>query len=249
MTKSKKKANIVGRQTYEPMSAKCPHCGSTKIVKNGFSYYGKQNYKCKHCKRQSVERAPEQVYGQRYLIGKLLLERISLRGICRTLEMSMCALMSIVKEMWQAVPAELPVGDLADAQVEVFCVEADEMWSFVGSKDNVHWIWLAIERKTRLVVGFHIGDRTQQDAQALKLSIPDHLLDKAIFFTDGLAAYQSVFDKVQHYPEGKPETVKIERLNNTIRQRCSRLVRKGLSFSKSRLHHYMAVYFFLVIQY
>lgn len=228
------------------MSAKCPHCGSTKIVKNGFTYYQKQNYKCKYCKRQFVEREPERVYGQAYLIGKLLLERVSLRGISRILDIGMCALMKLVKEIWLNVPADLPVGELTDAQIEVLCIEADEMWSFVGSKDNVHWIWLAIERKTRLVVGFHIGDRTQEDAQALKQSIPDHILDKAMVFTDGLAAYKSVFEKLQHHPEGKPETVKIERLNNTIRQRCSRLVRKGLSFSKSRLHHYLAIYFFLV---
>ena len=27
----------------------CPHCQSIKIVKNGKTYYGKQNYKCRSC--------------------------------------------------------------------------------------------------------------------------------------------------------------------------------------------------------
>ena len=38
------------------------------------------------------------------------------------------------------------------------------MWSFVGSKDNKQWIWLAIDANTREIVGLYIGDRTRQSA-------------------------------------------------------------------------------------
>jgi IS1 family transposase len=37
----------------------------------------------------------------------------------------------------------------------------------------------------------------------------------------------------------------IERLNNTLRQRMSRLVRKTLSFSKKRENHIGAIWYFV----
>lgn len=35
------------------------------------------------------------------------------------------------------------------------------MWSFVGSKRNKVWIWLAIDSLTKEIVGVYIGDRDQ----------------------------------------------------------------------------------------
>lgn len=32
------------------------------------------------------------------------------------------------------------------------------MWSFVGSKGSKQWIWLALDAKTREIVGVHVGD-------------------------------------------------------------------------------------------
>ncbi|MFD3002778.1 hypothetical protein ACFS7Z_20580 [Pontibacter toksunensis] len=63
----------------------CSHCHSLKIVKNGKSYYGKQNYKCRYCCRQAVERAPEKLYGGNELLKSLLLERVSLHAMARNL--------------------------------------------------------------------------------------------------------------------------------------------------------------------
>ena len=36
-------------------------------------------------------------------------------------------------------------------------LEVDEMCSFVRSKKNLKWLWLAISRKTKYIVSFHIG--------------------------------------------------------------------------------------------
>ncbi len=41
------------------------------------------------------------------------------------------------------------------------------------------------------------------------------------------------------------ETNHIERFNNTLRQRCSTLVRKGRSFSKNFFNHLSAIYYFI----
>jgi transposase-like protein len=34
---------------------RCPQCGLSHIKRNGLTYYGKQNYRCKDCDRQFVE--------------------------------------------------------------------------------------------------------------------------------------------------------------------------------------------------
>ena len=52
-----------------------------RAVKNGRTYYGKQNHKCKRCKRQFVAPKVEKKLELKETVKKLLLERISLRGI------------------------------------------------------------------------------------------------------------------------------------------------------------------------
>ena len=61
------------------------HCRSTKIKKNGHTYYDKQNYQCNTCLRQFVESGQDWFVSQadKDLIDKLLSERLSVAGICR----------------------------------------------------------------------------------------------------------------------------------------------------------------------
>ena len=46
-------------------------------------------------------------------------------------------------------------------------IECDEMWSFVDSQKNEIYIWLAIDRNSREIVGCFIGDRTRKSARQL----------------------------------------------------------------------------------
>jgi len=119
---------------------------------------------------------------------------------------------------------------------------------------------MALERRSKLVVGFHIGGRGQEGALGLwppwqRFSIPKELRKRVLVFTDDRAAnrwdaYATVFAKGQpgagaHQVEGKRQTTIIERFNNTLRQRCARLVRKTLSFSKTWENHCSAIKYFL----
>ncbi|MFD3004068.1 IS1 family transposase [Pontibacter toksunensis] len=223
----------------------CPHCHSPNIVRNGKCYYGKQNYKCRHCRRQAVAREPERLFSRDDLLKEMLLERLSLRAIARIFKVSVGWLVPRVKALWQQVDEQLPLGNLEKTEVELLCVEADEQWSFVGAKDCPVWLWQAVERGTGLVVGYHVGERNGEGAKGLWLSIPAAIRLKALVFTDGLEAYGAVFEKGQHQPKGKKETTRMERLNNTLRQRCARLVRKTLSFSRSWENHRLAIRYFL----
>jgi len=138
-------------------------------------------------------------------------------------------------------------GKERSARVIAYGIQLDEMWSFVGEKSNKKWIWLAINPLNRQIVGFHIGGRGKRDAQAFMDTIPDYFKEHACFFTDYWAAYACVIDPERHFSVGKDSglTAYIERFNNTLRQRASRLVRKGLSFSKSLDRHIRAIKYFI----
>lgn len=123
----------------------------------------------------------------------------------------------------------------------------DEMWSFVGSKAHKVWIWLAQDEDTREIVGCAFGDRSAATAQKLWDSLPAVYRQCAFIHTDFWEAYALVLPGKRYKAVGKEsgKTCYIERLNNTLRQRISRLVRKTLSFSKKLDHHIAAIWDFI----
>lgn len=138
-------------------------------------------------------------------------------------------------------------GEERAARVEVFGIQLDEMWSFVQNKADKAWIWLALNPANRQIIGMHIGKRTKEDAQKLWKSIPSFFHQRVGFFSDYWQAYQAVFEPESHFAVGKDSglTAYIERFNGTMRQRSSRLVRKGLSFSKKWENHLGAIKYFI----
>lgn len=123
----------------------------------------------------------------------------------------------------------------------------DEMWSYVGSKAKKQWIWLAMDATTREIIGVYIGTRSRQSARQLWQSLPPIYRQCAVCYTDFWEAYEQVLPSKRHRAVGKETglTSYIERFNNTLRQRVSRLVRKTLSFSKSIDNHIGAVWYFI----
>ena len=123
----------------------------------------------------------------------------------------------------------------------------DELWSFVAHKQQQAWIWLALDYHTREVGGVAVGDRSQTSAQRLWHSLPGVYRQCAVCYTDFWGAYGCVLPRKRHRAVRKAsgKTNYIERLNNTLRQRVSRLVRQGLSFSKKWENHEGALRYFL----
>jgi IS1 family transposase len=129
---------------------------------------------------------------------------------------------------------------LAVAQAEDV-LELDEVWSFVLKKANQRWVWVALCRRTRQIVAYFIGDRTETSCLQLWRRIP-RAYTRCHSFSDFWEAYQRVFATDRHQSVGKDsgETNHIERWFNTLRQRLARFVRKTLSFSKSdRFHEFV----------
>jgi insertion element IS1 protein InsB len=230
----------------------CPACGSTQFKKNGHIHSGKQNYQCTTCGRQFVASAEERIIAdeQRMLIEHLLRERISLRGICRAVGVSLTWLLHFMVECFAACPdhlhAQLPVSP-TDVVIRQLEAEADELWSFVQKKANKQWIWIAMDAKTRQIIAFHVGDRSRDSAKQLWAKIPLVYREQATFHTDQYDAYTGVIPAERHRAITKRarKTNHIERFNNTLRQRVSRLVRETLSFSKKLAHHIGAIKYFI----
>src|SRR5919199_1414451 len=125
----------------------CPKCNSEYILKNGRTRSGKQNFKCRDCGRQFVMTPRHQPISlaTKELIDRLLLEKISLAGIVRATRVSERWLQYYVNKKLGAVKRELKVKSKKKGKLTIQC---DEMWSFVGNKDNKQWIWLAIDVST-----------------------------------------------------------------------------------------------------
>jgi hypothetical protein len=113
---------------------RCPQCGLSHIKRNGLTHYGKQNYRCKDCDRQFVEDSQRIGEELKDLIKVLLLERLSLLGICRVTGVSLTWLLHFASGLYCALPDDLNVtlsqsrkGAIRLVRLEA---EADEMWQF-----------------------------------------------------------------------------------------------------------------------
>jgi insertion element IS1 protein InsB len=117
-------------------------------------------------------------------------------------------------------------------------LELDELWSFVRSKAEPAWVWVALDRATRPVVACCLGDRSEESCRYLWGQVPEPWR-KATCYTDFWEAYQAVIPDTQHVAAGKGtgETAHVERWNNTLRQRLGAFVRKTLSFSQCDFLH------------
>ena len=94
---------------------------------------------------------------------------------------------------------------------------------------------------------WHIGGRGEEDAKQLWASLPGVYRQCAVCYSDFWEAYNQVVPTCRHRAVGKEtgEISHVERTNGTFRQRVSRLVRKTLSFSKSKENHRRAIKYFI----
>jgi hypothetical protein len=89
----------------------CPRCKSAKYTKNGHIHNGQQNHHGHDCGRQFVDgfdhyRIADDTCA---LIARLLVERISLRGICRAVGVGLKWLLGVPVDCVEALPDYLHV--------------------------------------------------------------------------------------------------------------------------------------------
>ena len=87
----------------------------------------------------------------------------------------------------------------------------------MNSKRKQQWVWLALDRDTREIIGCHIGNRSRASAKVLWASLPAVYRQCAVLFTDHWEAYQTVLPVKRHFSVDKDSdlTRHIERFNKT----------------------------------
>ena len=126
----------------------------------------KPKFQCQDCQRQFVKDSTKKVIDleTKELIDRLLLEKISLASIARAVQVSSTWLQEYVNDKYVRITRQVNVSDKPKGKLTVEC---DEAWSFVDCKENQEWIWLAMDRNIREIIGVYIGDRSKQGAIGL----------------------------------------------------------------------------------
>jgi insertion element IS1 protein InsB len=120
--------------------------------------------------------------------------------------------------------------------------EVDEMWSFVGNKNNPRWLWHAIDRRSGQVLAYVFGRRKDEVFLELKQLLEPFGIQK--YCTDGWGAYARHIPTEQH-EVGKRKTQRIERKHLRLRTRIKRLTRKTICFSRSEEMHDIVIGLFI----
>ncbi len=122
--------------------------------------------------------------------------------------------------------------------VEVNEVEMDEMWSYYHDKSQQEWLWWAIDHNTGEPLAYCFGTREYKYLNELKNLLKPFKIN--IVYSDNNFAYKKHIRKSKVIT-GKKNTQRIERNHLSLRTFCSRLVRKSIRFSKSKIMHEIVV--------
>lgn len=235
---------------YKPIT--CPFCHSEEVKKHGKTKYGKTRYAC--CNDQCSHKTFVEEYTYRAcdpeIRAKIFFSIVNgsgTRATARTLGIAKDtvtdALRNIESQLWYANYDYLNECQNQNRVLSVdFALaeeaEMDEMWSFVGDKSHQCWLWWAIDHNTGTPLAFCFGSREHINLENLLASLKPFNI--SIVYVDNNYAYQ------EHITEsivdiGKRNTQKIERKHLSLRTWCSRLVRKGIRFSKDARMHVIVI--------
>ena len=181
---------------------------------------------------------------QQPIILKAYQERVSLRGLSRIFEVHRQSISRWIVKHVQSLP------DLKDTLLPAEpddVLEYDEAWSFVLKKVNKRWLWTVMCRRTRQIIAFVIGDRSEDTCRRLWSKVPSQYR-RCISYSDFWEAYQNVLPEETHQAVGKDsgQVSHMERWYCTLRQHQARYVRKTLSFSKRDAFHHLVTKWFIV---
>jgi len=184
-------------------------CHNCKALarKFGKNRQGKQRFFCNTCKRAFIERQETLRDDLRLPLDKvlqclnMLLEGCSLRSVSRITgvhKQTIMDMLVIAGERCEKLMTDRIKG------VAVKDVEADEIWGFVQCK-NRHklfkritdpkvgdaYTWVGIERNTKLVLAWHLGQRDMTDCEAFTEKLNDATSGRFQLTTDGYKLYES----------------------------------------------------------
>jgi transposase-like protein len=88
----------------------CPRCRATHVVRNGKTRSGSPNFLCRGCQRRFVADPKKGPVSEerKQLIRRLLLERLSLRAIARSVGVSRSWLQQFVNDLYREETPQEP---------------------------------------------------------------------------------------------------------------------------------------------
>ncbi len=129
-------------------------------------------------------------------IIRLLVEGNSLRSCSRITDTSITTVSKLLVEVGTAC---WNFHDTHVVNVKSQRVQVDEVWSFVYSKEKNKpvgmenagdiWTWTAIDADTKLIVGWHVGNRDADSANTFMQDVADRISGYIQLTSDGLHAY------------------------------------------------------------
>lgn len=136
-------------------------------------------------------------------IINLLVEGNSLRAISRITDVAFNTVLKLVPKIGLACEK---FHDETVKNIKASRIQADEIWSFVYSKQkNVPegkeeeagdvWTWTAIDADTKLIVSWYVGTRDADSAQPFMKDVASRLANKVQLTTDGHRVYLDAVDK------------------------------------------------------
>lgn len=201
----------------------CKFCGH-ECKKDGHQANGTQRYECKHCHRKQQEEYTYNAYSPE-LDEKIVLytkESTGIRSTARILQISATTLLKRIIHIGKRI-SHPPI-------VKHSIYEVDEIKSFIKRKLNHIWIAYALDRKSKEVVSFNIGARTNSTLSVVTETL--HIAEAKRIYTDRLRNYKSLIDHSIHRTS-LYGTNHIERHNLTLCTHLKRLSRKTICFSRS----------------
>jgi IS1 family transposase len=198
---------------------------------------GIQKFFCKRCKKYQQARYKRRGWLAKVnnQISRLLVEGMGIRSIPRILRIALSTVIRKIKLMGAGLkqPARNNIGGI---------YEIDELWTYVGRKSEETWLMYSLDRKTKGVLSFKIGQRTRENLK----NIVDTTIEQAPkrICTDGLKVYPGLIPNCIH-KTNPLSTCHIERFNLNLRTHLKRLSRKTICFSKSKemLEACLKIYF------
>jgi IS1 family transposase len=135
----------------------------------------------------------------RALILRLLVEGNSIRAVSRIADVSKNTVTKLLEDAGKVCAA---YHDLHVRGVKAKHVQADEIWAFCYAKErNVPtakaapveagdiWTWTAMDRDSKLMISYTVGDRSQATAREFMFDLADRLDGRVQLTTDGHGAY------------------------------------------------------------
>lgn len=125
-----------------------------------------------------------------------LVEGMSIRATSRITDVSKPTVLKILADVGRACWA---FHDRTVTNLNCRRIQCDEIWSFVYSKEKNKpqhienagdvWTWTAIDADTKLIVGWHVGNRDADSANTFMHDVESRLNRRVQLTTDGLHSY------------------------------------------------------------